>query len=132
MYMNHDKYVEYCVNRLSVEIGARPAGSQANRRAADFIAGGMKQAGYQVVEQKYPCPDWQAVSGELTVAGKKVPIVINTFSPSCDIEAELVPVTSVEELKNLDLTGRFAVVHGEITGTSFMPKNFEDPVMCSL
>ena len=125
MYMNYDKYVEHCVNRLSVEIGARPAGSQANRRAADFIAGGMKQAGYQVVEQKYPCPDWQAVSGELTVVGKKVPIVINTFSPSCDMEAELVPVTSVEELQNLDLTGRIAVVHGEITGTSFMPKNFD-------
>ncbi|UNC91145.1 M28 family peptidase [Candidatus Contubernalis alkaliaceticus] len=125
MYMNHDKYVEYCVNRLSVEIGARPAGSQANRRAADFIGGEMKQAGYQVVEQKYPCPDWQAVSGELTVAGKKVPLVINTFSPSCDMEAELVPVTSVEELQNLDLTGRIAVIHGEITATSFMPKNFD-------
>ena len=118
-------YVEYCLNRLSVEIGARPAGSQAHRAAADFIAGEMKQAGYEVISQEYPCPDWRALSCELTVAGRKVRAVVNTHSPSCDLEAELVPVTSVEDIQGLDLTGRIAVVHSEITRTGFMPKNFD-------
>lgn len=42
---NHQGYVEYCLNQLAVEIGPRPAGSPANWAAADFIAGGLKQAG---------------------------------------------------------------------------------------
>lgn len=122
---NQDEYVERCLNKLSVEIGVRPAGSQANRKAANFIAEEMKQAGYEVIAQEYPCPDWQVLSSELIVAGKKVRVVVNTHSPSCDVEAELVPVSSIEDLQDLDLTGRIAVVHGEITQNGFMPKNFD-------
>ncbi|KJS13609.1 MAG: hypothetical protein VR67_03640 [Peptococcaceae bacterium BRH_c8a] len=108
-----------------MEIGPRPAGSLANRSAAGYIAGEMEQAGYKVVSQEYSCPDWQALCGELTVAGKKMRAVVNTYSPSCDIEAELVPVSSVEDLKGLKITGKIAVVYGEITRTGFMPKNFD-------
>lgn len=122
---NNEGYVEFCLNQLSVEVGARPAGSLANRKAADFIAGEIKQAGYDVVLQEYPCPDWQAISGELVVAGKKVRLVVNTYSPSCDIEAELLPVSSVEDLCGLDLRGKIAVVHGEMSNAGFMPKNFD-------
>jgi hypothetical protein len=120
-----DEYIERCLKKLSVEIGQRPAGSRANRMAADFIAGEMEQVGYEVIAQEYPCPDWRAFSGELTVAGKKVPVVVNTHSPSCDIEAELAPVSSAEDLEGLDLSGRIAVVYGEITRGGFMPKNFD-------
>lgn len=120
-----EEYVEHCLKKLSVEIGERPAGSEANGRAADFIAGEMGQAGYEVIFQEYPCPDWRAFSGDLTVAGKKVPVVVNTHSPSCDIEGSLVSVSSAGDLEGLDLTGRIAVVHGEITRGGFMPKNFD-------
>jgi aminopeptidase YwaD len=122
---SHDEYVESVLRRLSAEIGQRPAGSEANRTAAAFVAGEMEQAGYKVIAQEYPCPDWRAVSGELTVAGKEVRVVVNTHSPSCDLEAELVPVSSAADLQALDLTGRIAVVHGEITRGGFMPKNFD-------
>lgn len=120
-----NRYVERCLNRLAVEIGARPAGSLAHQAAADFIAGEMQQVGYEVIWQKYPCPDWQAFFCELTVAGKKILASVNTYSPSCDIEAELVPVTSDDELRQLDLTGKFAMVHGEIVSSSFFPRNFD-------
>ena len=52
-------YLEYCLNRLAVEIGPCPAGSQANQTAAAFIGREMKQAGYTVLDQKYPvlCQD---------------------------------------------------------------------------
>lgn len=122
---NQDEYIRSCLKKLSVEIGERPAGSQANRRAADFIVGEMEQAGYEVTAQEYSCPDWRALTGELTVGGKKVSIIVNTHSPSCDIEAGLVPVSSVEDLRKFDLAGRIAVVHGEITRGGFMPKNFD-------
>ncbi len=118
-------YVEHCLNRLSVEIGARPAGSLAHRAAADFVAGEMKQAGYEVVLQEYPCPDWQALSCKLTVAGKEVLSAANTYSPSCDVEAELVPVSSADDLRRLDVTNKIAVVYGDIASSIFLPRNFD-------
>lgn len=122
---NKDGYVENCLHRLSVEIGARPSGSLAHRAAAGFIAGEMKQAGYELVLQKYPCPDWQALSWELNVGDKKVLSAVNTYSPSCDLEAELVPVSSADELVCLDLNNKIAVVYGDITRSSFLPRNFD-------
>ncbi|MBP7330999.1 MAG: M28 family peptidase [Firmicutes bacterium] len=122
---NQDEYIERCLKKLSVEIGQRPAGSRANRTAADFIAGEMEQAGYKVTVQEYPCPDWRALSVELTVAGKKVPAIVNTHSPSCDTEGVLVPVSSAEDLRDIDLTGKIALVHGDITRGGFMPRNFD-------
>ncbi|TEB11214.1 Aminopeptidase YwaD precursor [Pelotomaculum sp. FP] len=122
---NQKGYVEHCINRLSVEIGARPAGSLAHLAAADFIAGEMKMAGFDVVLQKYPCPDWRDFYSELTVGGKRVPAAVNTFSPSCDVEAKLVPVSSIEDLSRLDVTNNIAVVYGDIASSSFLPKNFD-------
>ena len=120
-----DEYLEYCLNRLAVEIGPRPAGSQANQTAAAFIGGEMKQAGYTVLEQKYPCPDWRLLSDELLVNGRKIRAVVNTHSPAVEIEAELVPVSTAEDIQKYDLTNRIAVLHGELTRTAFMPKNFD-------
>ncbi len=122
---NKKRYVERCLNQLSVEIGARPAGSQANRAAADFIANEMKQAGYEVVLQEYPCPGWQALSCELTAKGKKILSSVNTYSPSCDVEAELVSVSSNDDLRYFDLTNKIAVLYGDITISCFLPKNFD-------
>ncbi len=118
-------YLEYCLNRLAVEIGPRPAGSRANQKAAAFIGGEMKQAGYTVLEQKYPCPDWRLLSDELLVNGRKVRAVVNTHSSAVEIEAELVPVSTPDEIQKYDLTNRIAVLHGELTHTAFMPKNFD-------
>lgn len=118
-------YVERCINRLSVEIGVRPAGSLAHLAAADFVAGEMKEAGCEVVLQKFPCPDWRAFYSDLTVGGKRVPAAVNTHSPSCDVEAKLVPVSSAEELSLLDVTNNIAVVYGDIASSSFLPKNFD-------
>lgn len=122
---NRHGYVEQCLNRLSVEIGARPAGSLAHLAAAEFIAAEMKEAGYEVVLQGYPCPDWRAFYSELTVAGKRVPVAANTHSPSCDVEALLVPVASTEDLSRFDVTNTIAVVYGDIASSSFLPKNFD-------
>jgi Iap family predicted aminopeptidase len=118
-------YVECCLKSLSVEIGARPAGSSSHRRAADFIAQEMRQAGCEVLWQEYPCPDWQALSCQLVIAGREIPANANTHSPSCDVTGQLIPIGSYEELVNLDISGQIAVLHGDITKAGFFPKNFD-------
>ena len=119
------EYLDYCLTRLAEEIGPRPAGSRPNQMTAAFIGEEMKQAGYTVLEQKYPCPDWGLLSGELLVDGRKVSMVVNTHSPSVEIEAELVPVSTPEDIQKYDLSNRIAVLHGDLTTTAFMPKNFD-------
>jgi aminopeptidase YwaD len=56
--------------------------------------------------------------------GKRIAAAANTYSPSCDVEAELVAVSSSGDLPPAELTDKIAVVHGEITRTRFLPRNF--------
>ncbi|MEW6243934.1 MAG: hypothetical protein AB1497_06705 [Bacillota bacterium] len=46
-FSDHLSYVEHCVRHLSLTLGARPAGSPANRSAAEFIARQLQDAGYE-------------------------------------------------------------------------------------
>ncbi len=38
--------------------------------------------------------------------------VVNIYSPPCDIEAELVPVSSIDDLQGLEITGKIEVSRG--------------------
>jgi len=118
-------YIKHCLHLLATEIGPRPAGSAANRQAADYIAAEMTQMGYNVTKQEYPCPDWQGQYGELKVAGEIVNVYVNRFSPSCEVTAELIAISSIDGLNNTDLTNKLVVLHGDLTKSSFFPKNFD-------
>jgi aminopeptidase YwaD len=57
------------VRVLAEEIGARPGGTPAERRAADYISGQLRSYGYEVELQEFPIDDTSAevqVSGALT------------------------------------------------------------------
>lgn len=119
-------YVEYCLNKLAIEIGPRPAGSAANHAATDFVVSQFAEAGYEIVRQEYPCPDWQPKECRLVVEGTIVPAHINTHSLACDVSAQLIAVSSMDELKDAELVGKIAVIYGELTQAGgFFPRNFD-------
>ncbi|MGE5380778.1 MAG: M28 family peptidase [Methylocystaceae bacterium] len=119
------RYIKDCLQRLAIEIGPRPAGSSASHQAAEFVAGELQQAGYKVTWQKYPCPDWQLQSGELIIAGEKVEITVNRFCPSCEVTAPLALVSSLEELRDCELTNKIVILNEALTQGGFFPKNFD-------
>lgn len=104
------------------EPGSRPIGSAANHRVAAYIQEVFLTCGLVVHEQEFACPHWQLTRTELVVNGKLLQAEANTFSPPCDVTAPCVPVGTTQELESAVLTGRIALLYGELTKKRLEPK----------
>lgn len=102
------------VERLAVHIGSRPIGSAANRTAADYLTGVFEGSGLSVEKQEIPCPDWVAEHTSLEFNGEQLEASANTFSPSCNISAETIPVCTLAELELESITGKVPVFYGDL------------------
>jgi aminopeptidase YwaD len=102
------------VNHLAVQIGSRPIGSPANLAAADYISEVFRHSGLSVEQQEIPCPDWLAEQTSLELHGQKLEASANTFSPSCDISAQTVPVCTLAELEAAEISGKIPVFYGDL------------------
>jgi aminopeptidase YwaD len=74
----------------------------------------FKQSGLSVERQEIPCPDWVAEHTSLELAGEPLEASANTFSPSCDISAEMIPVCTLAELEAAPISGRIPVFYGDL------------------
>jgi len=104
---------------LCEEIGARLSGTPADERAVEYMAGHFRRCGAQVEVQDYACPAWEHEATELSLlAGGKaepLPAFAQTFTESCDVEAQLTGVSTRDELEFApDLEGKVLVVHGKM------------------
>jgi len=105
---------------LCEEIGARLSGSPADERTVKYAVEHFRRCGAEVEVQDWPTPCWEHESTELTLltdgGAEPLPAFAQTFSEACDVEAELVPVATVEELELApDLEGKVLVLHGRIS-----------------
>jgi aminopeptidase YwaD len=111
------------LERLSLDIGPRPVGSSNNLAAAHYIQRVLEDCGLGVTRQVFPCPLWEERHAILELDGKRPspaesagPIVTaNDFSPPCDVTGAAVALGTVAELEQADLSGRIALLYGELT-----------------
>ena len=111
------------LHKLSVEIGCRPIGSPANRAAADYIRDIFRSFGLAVEEQPYACTGWECSGAWLTVDGERCrwrP----TLSRRPATSADVVPAATLDELAAADLTGKIALLHGELVAEPLSPKSW--------
>ncbi|HCC37478.1 MAG TPA: Zn-dependent exopeptidase M28 [Treponema sp.] len=123
--MDYSISLQKHMRMLCKTIGARPAGSAKNKAAVDYVAGVLRQCGLEVRLQEFDCMDWKNFGAVLRVDGCDVPVTASEYSLPCEIEAELCCVDSVEALQNAELTGKIAVMHGDLCKEPLMPKNFQ-------
>jgi len=102
------------VEHLAAQIGSRPIGSRANLAAAKYIRDVFEQSGLVVEQQDIPCPDWVAELTSLALHGELLEASANTFSPSCDITAETLPVCTLAELDAAEFAGRILIFYGDL------------------
>ena len=112
------EHVEY----LSVQVGSRPIGSPANLAAADYISDVFKQNGLSIEKQDIACPDWVAEHTSLELNGESLEASANTFSPSCNSSAEIIPVCTPAELESVSMTGQILVFYGDMAQTELATK----------
>ena len=110
------------VRHLSVDIGTRPIGSAANRAAADGICRIFERCRLTVEMQDIPCPDWSVEKASLLLNGEFLEASANTFSPSCDIGASILPICTLAELEQAEITGRIPVLYGDMAQTELATK----------
>ncbi len=110
------------VRHLSVDIGTRPIGSAANRAAADDICRIFERCSLTVETQDIPCPDWSVEKASLVLNGEFLEASVNTFSPSCDIGASILPICTPAELEQAEITGRIPVLYGDMAQTELATK----------
>jgi aminopeptidase YwaD len=110
------------VKHLSVQIGSRPIGSAANRAAADYITKIFQCCGLELETQVIPCPDWVAEHTFLELNGKSLEAVANTFSPSCNLSSETIPVCTPAELEAASMAGKILLFYGDMSQTELATK----------
>lgn len=112
------------LDALTRDTNGRPVGSTANHAAEAYIAGVLGEAGYEIEQQSFPCVDWRSEGGEVWLGDGPLPIVVNPFSPPCDVTGLVVRVGSMAELQTAALGGKIALLHGELTEMPLFPRNY--------
>jgi len=102
--------------------GPRPAGSGRNLEAGQYIKDVFTRNGYEVETQDFPCCFWSHQRVELSVNNTYLPAVPNTYSPQCSLNLPFEAFGSVEELGLSDLSGKIAVIYGQLTTEVLTPK----------
>jgi Iap family predicted aminopeptidase len=112
------------VEQLSAVIGPRPSWSPANKLAEEYISGELRRLGLPFERQAFANPDWTPEGICMTVGGRELEALVNPFSPPCEVEAELVPACTLAELETADLTGKIALLYGDLTRQPIAAKSW--------
>lgn len=125
--MKKEKLFQRCSNYLQTlceEIPDRSVGSEGNRLATDFFREEISSFGWDTAADEFEAIDWKDGGVKLQVDGLDFEAFVSPYSLGCDVEEELISVSSIEELKEIDAEGKLLLLHGEIAKEQLMPKNF--------
>jgi aminopeptidase YwaD len=114
--------LEQHLYKLSKEIGPRPGGSDGNVAAASYIRETLELSGLEVELQEIPCTSWESQDARLMLDDIPHSLVVNPYSPPCDVRGMSVPVATIDELESLDFTEKIAVLHGDLTRRPLSPR----------
>ncbi|MDP4116069.1 MAG: M28 family peptidase [Bacteroidota bacterium] len=115
-----DTYLE----KLCKNNSGRPVGSRANNAALEYISEKLESVGCKIEKQLFDCITWQSSGVELSIDGLTINAFASPFSLSCDVNASLVIVTSINELEQIDIKDKIVLLCGDIAKEQFIPKNF--------
>lgn len=118
------KQIKRHIDELSVNIGERPTGSAANHRAEAYIKQIFTRNNFQVTLQQFNCLDWEKNETTLNIGDTQADVEPSPYSLPCNVQTGIEVVANIVQLEQADLAGKIAVLCGELTQESLMPKNF--------
>ncbi len=125
--MNDSDYIRKASDYLRTLCNVKPnrrTGSRGNREATAFFASVVDQLGYRVDTTPFHCLDFVSGQSSLACDRHSFEIEISPYSLGCDVTAELVTVSTVEELETCRCEGKILLMKGAICEEQLMPKNF--------
>lgn len=104
--------------------GPRPACSESNRAAADYIAKALEGMGWAVTRQTYAGMDWLEGEARLTVNGNALQAWCAPYGSPCDVSGGILRLETVEQLEAADLRGKIVLAYGELVKEALSAKRF--------
>ncbi|TCO68817.1 M28 family peptidase [Marinisporobacter balticus] len=117
-------FIRTYLEKLTVEIGQRHVGSDGNREAVDFFYNVMASLGYDMQKDGFDCIEWECSEVHLKAGDEEYQAFSSPYSLPCDASAELVHISTFDELKKVDVCGKILAITNELTKEQIMPKNF--------
>ena len=118
------KELKELLNYICTDIGERPTGSMANRELAKYARNYFENNGYKIETQEFSCIDWENRGARLIVNQKELKARPSYYTKPCNLEAEIIQLTTIDQLENSDLEDKIAVLSDELTEEQLMPKSF--------
>lgn len=118
------KIMKSYLERLTVEIGERHVGGEGNRKAVDFFYNTMSSFDYEMQKDGFDCIEWECGEVHLKAGDNNYEAFVSPYSLPCDVNEELKVISTLEELKAVDVNGKILLITKELTKEQIMPKNF--------
>ena len=112
------------LSKLCSEIPDRPVGSEGNRMATRRFLDIVQGFGWKVESTSFQAMDWDENGAELYIDQNEFEVYPSPYSLGCELDAELIAVSTTEELEQVDCSGKVVLLHGDIAREQLMPKNF--------
>lgn len=102
----------------------RRTGSAGNREATAFIANTLRSYAYKIDATPFECLDYTHGEARMAHADRSYEVYVSPYSLGCDVLAELVVVSTIDELERANCEGKILLLRGAISAEQLMPKNF--------
>jgi aminopeptidase YwaD len=102
----------------------RRTGSSGNRDATDFFADAIRPHGYEIDATPFECLDHVCGGASLTHEEEAYDVYASPYTLGCDVLAELISVSTVEDLESANCEGKILLMRGTLCSEQLMPKNF--------
>jgi aminopeptidase YwaD len=112
------------LSKLCAEIQERPVGSEGNRQATRRFMDIVEGFGWKVESTSFQAMDWDENGAELQIDQKSFEVHPSPYSLGCELEAELIAFSTIDDLEKADYSGKVVLLHGSIAQEQLMPKNF--------
>lgn len=125
--MSNDDLLERAERHLSSLCSVEPnrrTGSRGNQQATDYFARVVRSLGYEPETTPFPCLDWSHGRCTLNDGDSGFELEASPYSLGCNLVSSVVTAATVEELTELECSGRILLLTGELSSEQLMPKNF--------
>jgi aminopeptidase YwaD len=112
------------LKKLCEEIPERCVGSEGNRIATRFFEKIISSFGWDTEIQEFEAIDWRDGGAKLQADGLSFEVFVSPYSLGCEVTEQLIRISRVGELNQIDIKGKIVLLHGEIAKEQLMPKNF--------
>jgi aminopeptidase YwaD len=112
-----DHYLEKASEYLKALCDVKPnrrTGSSGNREATDFFEKTIREYGYAIDAASFAALDYVCHNATLTHGDINYEVYASPYSLGCDISAEIITVSTVEELENTNCEGKILLLRGTI------------------